>query len=343
MQGLNLADKAIHHCIRQLGKLVRKRCNPFLLQQLQHLRIGQPLNGLFCLGLQRCCVRFDFGFQCLFLFGQFFYAAENTAGILCFGGAVPPQLLNFLGNFLRHKGIAFFGKALLIGVLVVLGKFIQQGFIFGGQLGKLIFQRMERAGLILQQRFLQQVKGQNVPNPAVLHFLLLVAFFLGDKMGVYLFGCTEPLCLDHFKVNGNCVPVVVQQLIGLILVNQRNVGKARKNILAEGGFRFGNLDFVHAVQQDRLHMGGQRSKGGAIGVLKGVYIAAVFDSRLDVLDGQRCIGRSVFSKQFTAQRRERRPVRGKLVQLCCGDAAEHRGVYIPMLRSLRGIHITGNI
>lgn len=47
-------------------------------------------------------------------------------------------------------------------------------------------------------------------------------------MGVYLFGCTEPLGLDHFKVNGNRVPVVVQQLISLVLVNQRNVGKARK-------------------------------------------------------------------------------------------------------------------
>ena len=119
LQGLNLADKAIHHCIRQLGKLVRKRCNPFLLQQLQHLRIGQPLNGLFCLGLQRCCVRFDFGFQCLFLFGQFFYAAENTAGILCFGGAVPPQFLDLFGNLLRHKASPSSGKALLIGVLVV--------------------------------------------------------------------------------------------------------------------------------------------------------------------------------------------------------------------------------
>lgn len=34
-------------------------------------------------------------------------------------------------------------------------------------------------------------------------------------------------------------------------------------------FRLGNLNFVHAVQQDSLHIGGQRSKGGAIGVLKG--------------------------------------------------------------------------
>ena len=202
---------------------------------------------------------------------------------------------------------------------------------------------MERASLIFQQRFLQQIKGQNVPNPAVLHFLLLVAFLFGDKMGVYLFGCTEPLGLDHFKVNGNRVPVVVQQLISLVFVNQRNVGKARKNILAEGCFRLGNLNFAHAVQQDSLHIGGQRSKGGAIGVLKGGYIAAVFDSRLDVLNGQRRIGRSVFSKQFTAQRRKRRPVCGKLVQLCCGDAAEHRGVYIPMLRRLRGVNIAGNV
>ena len=90
LQGLNLADKAVHHSIGQLGKLVRKGRNPFLLQQLQHLRIGQPLNGLFGQGFQCCCVRFDFGFQCLFLLGQFLYTAENAAGILCLGGAVPP-------------------------------------------------------------------------------------------------------------------------------------------------------------------------------------------------------------------------------------------------------------
>lgn len=81
LQGLNFADKAVHHGIGQFGKLVRKGRNPFLLQQLQHLRIGQPLNGLFCQSFQRCCVRFDFGFQCLFLPGQFLYTAENAAGI----------------------------------------------------------------------------------------------------------------------------------------------------------------------------------------------------------------------------------------------------------------------
>ena len=60
LQGLNLADKAVHHGIGQLGKLVRKGRNRFLLQQLQHLRIGQPLNGLFGQGLGQSIQKLGF-------------------------------------------------------------------------------------------------------------------------------------------------------------------------------------------------------------------------------------------------------------------------------------------
>lgn len=90
--------------------------------------------------------------------------------------------------------------------------------------------------------------------PAVLHLLLLIALLLDHQMRVHLLHSSEALCLDHFKINSNAAPLVIQHLIRRILVNQRNTGKTQENIIAQCRLCFCNLYLFHSADQNGLEM-----------------------------------------------------------------------------------------
>ena len=56
--------------------------------------------------------------------------------------------------------------------------------------------------------------------PAVLYFFFLIVFLFDDHIRVDLLCGSKIFRLDNFKIGGNYIPLVIQQLIRLILVDQ---------------------------------------------------------------------------------------------------------------------------
>ena len=85
--------------------------------------------------------------------------------------------------------------------------------------------------------------------PAVLYFFFLIAFLFDDHVGIYLLCGSKTLCLDNFKIGGNYIPLVIQQLIRLILVDQGKRCNTAKDILRNSILSLGDIQIHHFSDQ----------------------------------------------------------------------------------------------
>ena len=118
------------------------------------------------------------------------------------------------------------------------GNFIQSGFFC-----------LECIIIFPKKCSLHQIKGDDMAYTAVLCFFFLIVFLFDDHVGVYLLCGSKTLCLDNFKISGNHVPLVIQQLIRLIFVDQRERCNTAKNILGNSILSLGDIQIHHFSDQ----------------------------------------------------------------------------------------------
>ena len=56
-------------------------------------------------------------------------------------------------------------------------------------------------------------------DPSVLHLDVLAALLLQDHTWVYAPHRVEALGLQHFEINGNLLPLVIERLVGVVTVD----------------------------------------------------------------------------------------------------------------------------
>ena len=118
------------------------------------------------------------------------------------------------------------------------GNFIQSGFFC-----------LECIIIFPKKCSLHQIKGNDMAYPAVLYFFFLIAFLFDDHIRVDLLCGRKTLCLDNFKISGNYIPLVIQQLIRLILVDQGKRCNTAKDILRNSILSLGDIQIHHFSDQ----------------------------------------------------------------------------------------------
>ena len=91
--------------------------------------------------------------------------------------------------------------------------------------------------------------------PAVLYFFVLIVFLFDDHIRVDLLCGSKTLCLDNFKIGGNYIPLVIQQLIRLILVDQGKRCNTAKDILRNSILSLGDIQIHHFFDQFAVQIG----------------------------------------------------------------------------------------
>ena len=79
---------------------------------------------------------------------------------------------------------------------------------------------VEGAQVVGEKLALDEVEGQHVAAPAVLHLHLLAALFLRHHVWVDPLDCVEALGLDDLEVGLDALPGVVEYLVGVIGIHQ---------------------------------------------------------------------------------------------------------------------------
>ena len=92
-----------------------------------------------------------------------------------------------------------------------------------------------------QQCSLHQIKGNHTAYPAALHLFFLVTFLFDDHVGVNLLGGCKSFGLNDFEIGGDTRPLIVQQLIRLVFVQQRQGRNAAKDILCDTVLCLGDI------------------------------------------------------------------------------------------------------
>ncbi len=78
---------------------------------------------------------------------------------------------------------------------------------------------------------LHQGEGEDAAFPALLHFRIFAVLLFGDEVWFHDAGGIEALGLEDFEIGGDGLPVVVEDLVGVVFVDERHgadIGEAGK-------------------------------------------------------------------------------------------------------------------
>ncbi|WP_243411015.1 hypothetical protein [Pectobacterium polaris] len=144
--------------------------------------------------------------------------------------------------------------------------------------------------------------------PAILYFNVFAVFLFDDKVRIDLASRFKTFGLNDFEVDSNVLPLVCQQLIGLVFINQRQRREARENVLTNNGFLLWYAERQHVLNQLAFQVIGEISKSGDKAGFKLLYLRMAADRLCQVINLWSNIGRPVVRKEFGTKAGENLPI-----------------------------------
>ena len=190
---------------------------------------------------------------------------------------------------------------------------------------------VESAQVVGEKLTLDEVEGQHVAAPAILHLHLLAALFLRHHVWVDPLDGVEALGLDGLEVGLDALPGVVEDLVGVIGVHQLLAPEPVEDLPGEPVLLGRQIDERGLVDELVIEPLSEVGEPRVVGVQVPAHGGAAPHGLTHVL-GPEANGRAASRlEELVAQAGQRVPVVPERIDLGDGNAAEHRRVDVPGL------------
>ena len=253
---------------------------------------------------------------------------------------ITEQFVEFGSESLAVEG----GIVVVEHLLFVLGKRLDNlglAVLIGFEFRALL---VEGVVLSLQDCPLHEVEGDDMPHISVEYLLLLAVDFLHYLAFVDLTDCFGALGLDSLYVDGCRLPVVVENLIGSVRVDERTLTvEAAEDIVGYVVFLLVGIDSHHAVDQRRGELAVESVKALAEPPAECIHARVVADGSLYIVGQEVGVRLSSIAEESLPQSGHSRPVVAEGIDFSFRNTAEHRGADVPLLVVLGVVDIPWDI